>query len=125
MATIILQPRQRRPFAFDRFLMQLVTFASYEKHICQMSLFALPIKLIAIVNAYTAMQLISAAHKMRCCTLRQYIATQSMYGMVVLVMSMNELCVLPFAHALQCERAVTLMTYRNAILSNTILGRAE
>ena len=55
MATIILQPRQRRPFAFDRFLMQLVTFASYEKHICQMSLFALPIKLIAIVNAYAAM----------------------------------------------------------------------
>ena len=105
MATIILQPRQRRPFAFDRFFMQLVTFASYEKHICQMSLFALPIKLIAKVNAYAAMQLISAAHKMRCCTLRQYIATQSMYGMVVLVMSMNELCVLPLAHALQCERA--------------------
>ena len=90
-----------------------------------MSLFALPIKLIAMINAYTALQLISAAHKMRCWTLRQYIVTQSMYGMVVLVMSMNELCVLPLAHALQCERAVTLITYRNAILSNTILGRAE
>ena len=45
MTTVILQPRQQRPFAFDRFLMQLVTFTSYEKHICQMSLFALPIKL--------------------------------------------------------------------------------
>lgn len=90
-----------------------------------MSLFAFPIKLIVIVNAYTAMQLISATHKMRCCTLRQYIVTQSIYGMVVLVMSMNELCVLPLAHTLQCERAVTLMTYRNARLSNTILGRAK
>lgn len=90
-----------------------------------MSLFAFLIKLISIVNAYTAMQLISVAHKMRCWTLRQYIVTQSMYGMVVLVMTMNELCVLPLAHALQCERSVTPMTYRNARLSNTLLGRAE